>query len=407
MSNNERQKRNQIKQIIKDLVNEKALKNQGAKDNYLNRLRNVYIKNGEVIFHHFYSDIFPILTDLKKDNRQIEIISQNLEILYKESCVSDNIIQQPLKKLLDHTNLEIARINYITSIDARMDMTGQELRQKYDDLNETASNIKPKVEKLVEQTEHSYSEFVSILGIFSAVVLVYFGGTSILGNVLSTISKTFLLKSIAISIVVGWIVFNIIFMFLYFLSKLLGRSIATITEDIYCSNVIERLKIKYPIIYYFNICFLILIVVDVISWIVYVFNYKYDFVGIIESLAIGKSFEFYILLIVIILLIFIDSIFIIYYVYGKIFDKVTGKSIQLLFVDKSRIYKDDGVWYFVDSWGELRNCRDFGETIKQYLKIKRGNIHSRIINLKRRIFNRYPFIIWINIILIIVILYFI
>lgn len=400
--NTENEKQTKIKEIIKDLSKSTALQSEKDIENYLVKFREIYIDNDEVVYRHMYSDLFTTLLELKNKNIDIDGIGENLCTIYSE-CNEADELRKPLKKLVDHTNLEIARINYVSNIDARIGTTGQNLQKKFEETYEIATKLEPKVDTLFEKTNSTYSEFISILGIFSGIVLVYFGGTSILGNVLSNIENTFLLKSIAIAIIVGLIVLNTIFMFLYFLAKLIHENIARTTEDLSYESFINRLKIKYPIVFYLNFFLLFLLIFDGIVWSIYAVNEEFNLLQIIILYFQNINQKSLVIFGMLSMLFVVDFIFVMYYIYGKLFEKETGNRIQLSFIDKTKLYRERGDWYFINHWGELEDCLKPSEGIVKLLKIKKENFISKILNIKRRLFNRYPKIIWFNIIMLIII----
>lgn len=398
----ENEKQAKIKEVIKDLSKSTVFTSEQDINDYLDKFREIYINNDEVVYRHMYSDLFTTLLELKNKNIVIDGIGENLYTIYLK-CDENDALKKPLKKLVDHTNLEIARINYVSNIDERIGMTGQDLQEKFNETYEIATKLKPQVDTLFEKTNSTYSEFISILGIFSGIVLVYFGGTSILGNVLSNIENTFLLKGIAIAIIVGIIVLNIIFMFLYFLAKLIHENIARTTEDLSYESFTNRLKIKYPIVFYLNFFLLFLLIFDGIIWLIYAVNEKFNLLQIIILYFQNVNQKSLVIFGMLSMLFVVDFIFVMYYIYGKLFEKETGNRIQLSFIDKTKLYRERGDWYFINHWGELEDCLKPSEGIVKLLKIKKENYISKILNIKRRLFNRYPKIIWFNIIMLIII----
>lgn len=398
----ENEKQAKIKEVIKDLSKSTVFTSEQDINDYLDKFREIYINNDEVVYRHMYSDLFTTLLELKNKNIVIDGIGENLYTIYLK-CDENDALKKPLKKLVDHTNLEIARINYVSNIDERIGMTGQDLQEKFNETYEIATKLKPQVDTLFEKTNSTYSEFISILGIFSGIVLVYFGGTSILGNVLSNIENTFLLKSIAIAIIVGIIVLNVIFMFLYFLAKLIHENIARTTEDLSYESFTNRLKIKYPIVFYLNFFLLFLLIFDEIIWLIYAVNEKFNLLQIIILYFQNINQKSLVIFGMLSILFVVDFIFVMYYIYGKLFEKETGNRIQLSFIDKTKLYRERGDWYFINHWGELEDCLKPSEGIVKLLRIKKENFISKILNTKRRLFNRYPKIIWFNIIMLIII----
>ncbi len=105
-----------------------------------------------------------------------------------------------------------------------------------------------------------YSQFVSILGIFTAIVIVFFGGASIFSDVLTNIHEAEWYQ-IGFSVaLVGLVLFDIIFMFLYILSKFLEVPIhtkGTAKSRFFLFRWIE----KYPYVFLFHLfCIVVMIV---------------------------------------------------------------------------------------------------------------------------------------------------
>lgn len=346
------EKREQLKKIIEELANDSILSNKKNKNNYYYKLKKIYTgKNGELL-RHYYSDIFQILTKIKNNNKNIISVGTNLKLIYDLSLSKqDKEFSNIIRKLYDHTNLEIARIEYVTSIDTKLDLTGEGLQDKYNRIEKQAQKIVDKqnsVENTVKRVEGIYSEFVSILGIFSAIVLVYFGGTSILGNAISSLKETFILKSILICLIAGLIVFDIIFMFFYFLSKILDKSIAATYDYIAYYNIIDRFKIRYPIIYFVNLLFLSAIIGDIVCWLGYAtFTKPYLFNNIQMFMSeLSENMR----TVLLIAFISFNIIYFSYYLFCKITDKLIGSYVNIKYTHKYRIERDEDKYNLYDTF---------------------------------------------------------
>lgn len=405
--NTDKKKQAEIKKVIKSLSENNALESNADVIRYLDTFRDIYIKEDKVVYRHMYSDLFTTLIDLKRKDNDIDAIGDKLYFIYNE-CDFNDPLKQPLKKLVDHTNLEIARINYVSNIDYRLDMRGNDLQEKYEKTYELAKEMEPKVETIFNKTNTIYSEFISILGIFSAIVLVYFGGTSILGNILSTMKDTFILKSILMSIVVGILVFNTIFMFFYFLSKLTKQSISRTNDETYHTrSFLERLKIRYPVVFYLNFFLAISLMADLIAWVIYLINKKIDLYQLMILSYQNISNEYLLVFWLLMFLSLINFIFLVYYIYGKLFDKQMGHMIKLSYIEPIKMRKENKEWLITGRFGEVIKCEKWYKAYcKKYLmKIK--NAASISLNIKRRLFNRYPIFAFLNVAIILMILFYI
>lgn len=118
---NEQEKRDALTQILIELSkSQDILKEPQDRSTYFKRLEWVYYKKGQN-FRHYYSDIFSTLTLIDGDSSigSLDVLAQNIQTI-KDEYVAINKdengtvldISKEILKLYDHTNLDIARINY-------------------------------------------------------------------------------------------------------------------------------------------------------------------------------------------------------------------------------------------------------------------------------------------------------
>lgn len=119
----EDKKREEFRHILFDLAKDQTLLEDGLKRSkmYL-RLEELYHNsNADERFRHFYSDIFAVLTQIKQDSLlgDINVLGKNLDYLRKnyQSKNKDKNnepidVSKNIKKLCDHVNLDISRIQY-------------------------------------------------------------------------------------------------------------------------------------------------------------------------------------------------------------------------------------------------------------------------------------------------------
>ncbi len=131
---------------------------------------------------------------------------------------------------------------------------------KISEIEKNVEKISEKANKAKKKVKDVYSQFVSILGIFSAIVIVFFGGTSVFTSMLTNIHEAEWYEIGMGASAVGLILFDIIFMFLYILSKYLEVPIGT-KENSDKKNMIFKWIDKYPYVFLFNFfCILVFVV---------------------------------------------------------------------------------------------------------------------------------------------------
>ena len=223
MTNDERRARNdKLNRLINELAESQEIFSDKKKYNYFyTKLRGIYLVGDSASFMHSHNELFSMLAELDSKGK-LEILGQNMEVLYKHCLFKkDEEMKEAVYQLYDHVNLDIARINYIKVVDRRLETTGEDLKGKIEDakvaaqkVQEITDSLTGTVEAMSNKVNNAYSEFVSILGIFSAIVLVFFGGTSIFGNIISNMKGTYIFKCIIMCLLTGIVIFDIIFMFI-------------------------------------------------------------------------------------------------------------------------------------------------------------------------------------------------
>ncbi len=235
---------------------------------------------------HKYSEVSAYLMEAD----DIEYLLENLRRIQSRlgEYPEDELISIKVFKLIDHITLELNRIKYnfknfnemnlhtmnaaltnaAKAVDSAMTELRKEQSQKIDlevkEFREETNSLKGKV-------EDSYSQFVSILGIFSAVVLVFFGGMTAFGELFANMHSIGRFKLIFTAAFVGLIIFNMVFMFLYVLAKLLNREIAASTTAEAAgkhalTRWIKRIWGRYPYLLLFNSAMFMIMLISFAAW---------------------------------------------------------------------------------------------------------------------------------------------
>lgn len=234
-------------------------------------LKSLYANN----FRHSYSQFLPMIIEIAADsNRSIDYLAENLN-LARELVEKDYVdgekefkgLYQPLTKLSDHINLEIGRYNQynlselkVKDMEERNSTLRDELRKATDDLNDAKNKL-----------ASVQTELIAVLSIFAAIVLAFSGSFGFIGNSLSGMSTAPFFKSVFFVVLCGFIVFNLIFLLMYIVGKITGRNIYARckTENCTCKKQcsgINRVRKRLPYIFWMNVAFFILLLLDVTLW---------------------------------------------------------------------------------------------------------------------------------------------
>lgn len=260
----EQEKKDLLRQVLIELSkSQDILKKSKNKKDYFLRLEKIYYNTDSDNFRHFYSDIFACVSLIDADDSlgNLDILAQNMQVI-KDGYIPKNIdgngnqidIHKEIIKLYDHTNLDISRINYTKRMTGETKSDLMKARSIITDLQkkqvEAQSLISSLQERLieaerirVETTEHLNSEavklkeevhdgqkkmqneYITILGIFAAIVLAFTSGMTFSSSVLENIDKASAYRILAIVLILGLIIFNLIWLLIDFLRDINGKSI--------------------------------------------------------------------------------------------------------------------------------------------------------------------------------------
>lgn len=268
-------------------ISEAELKNLQQLDDLCDTVKEYYANNER----HKYSEISAYLME----NADVDYLLENLRRIQERfnEKPEDAVTAKKVFKLIDHITLELNRTKYnaksfehiqIKSMNAALASASQKIqevtdvlrREQSEKLDEEIKSFTDETHELKNKIEDSYTQFVSILGIFSAIVLVFFGGMTAFSSIFANMQNINRFKLVFVTCVVGEIVFNLIFMFLYILAKLLGREIVASTAvnpsgKYVFTKWIKRIWVRYPYILLFNIIMFLMMMGSYVSW--YLVNY--------------------------------------------------------------------------------------------------------------------------------------
>ncbi len=246
---NEQEKRDSLTEVLIELSQSQSILKE-AKDrvSFFKRLESIYYNDDEN-FRHYYSDIFSTLTLIDGDSTlgSLDILAQNIQAI-KDGYIPKNIdengniidIRKEIVKLYDHTNLDIARINYTKTMTnetlselaknkllvANLEQKVQESEDSLKKLsNNTIDDLKQLSNQVQERQEDMQKEYITILGIFASIVLAFTGGIVFSSSVLENIDKPSVYRITLITFIIGLVFFNLIWVLIDFIRDINGKVI--------------------------------------------------------------------------------------------------------------------------------------------------------------------------------------
>lgn len=224
----EEQQRKQFKDILFELSeNQSMLQDKGKRAEMYRRLENLYYnKDSSKKFRHYYSDIFQVLDEIKqhpeKGNRSI--LGQNLDVLrqgYQAKNINDNgdliDISDSIRKLYDHVNLEIARMDYSDAGDWRISQEEklQKVRARISELND---NVAQSTEKM----DNASKEYIAILGIFASIIVTFIGGITFSTSILGAINLASVYRVSLLAVLMGLVLINVLYGLFTYVDRLVN-----------------------------------------------------------------------------------------------------------------------------------------------------------------------------------------
>lgn len=183
---------------------------------------------------HKYSEVSRFIYSL--DDSEIDVLTVNLKLLVEYAKdKSENDIIHKINKLIDHSDLAHYQRKYIEDEVRKNErlMRGihrstMTIREESKELTEELKNTKDSLEnKFVDissdidkHKSSTYTQFVTILGIFTAITFGVFGGMEILGNVMSNIANVRISKLLMFSSLIIGAILTILYMLLTGISNL-------------------------------------------------------------------------------------------------------------------------------------------------------------------------------------------
>lgn len=215
---------------------------------FLEKLDQVY---EDASFRHSYSILSQHLGSYQADERDSipVILTRIVELAKMREQTEVNVhIRKSIQKLLDHVELECLRLN---RMDVIRDLADTSKRQQ-SDASEMCRKAAKDAEALGEKVKGFHEQSITILGIFSAVVIGFMAEISLFNKGFEILTPSNVYAVLFYCVAVGMIVFDTLFMLVFFIAKIAGCSLAVEKKVKVTSCWISRTFSHYPYIYLFN-----------------------------------------------------------------------------------------------------------------------------------------------------------
>ena len=238
-------KRENLKSLLFDLAkSQEILKNDSEKAEIYKRLENIYYSYDSDNFRHYYSDIFSTVSVIYGDSGygSLDILAENIQGIVdgyepKNADEYGNLIDihKELFKLYDHTNLEIARINYTNTINGQTKSELAKTKLMVDDLKSEMKSGQEKITAISEENidaiknlsnelntnqKEMQKDYVAILGIFASIILAFTGAFAFSDSLLENMGNSSIYRLMIVASIIGIVFFNLIWVLIDFIKEI-------------------------------------------------------------------------------------------------------------------------------------------------------------------------------------------
>lgn len=201
-----------------------------ANDNIDNMVNNI-VNNIDIILDYSYSTRFSSDMIEKFELEEAEIEKSRRIIL----------------KINDHIHLAVQQLHNLRISD-------EEYAKRFEE------QMQPVTNKLVQDMN---AQLISLVGIFTAIAFIIFGGISEFNNIFSSLNDTSLLKLLMVGSVWGICLINLVYVFLFCIGKMTGLNFRSVQKSAE-ATVFQ----KYPIVWWSNLIVISILIVS--TWLYFI-----------------------------------------------------------------------------------------------------------------------------------------
>lgn len=218
-------------------------------DRYFKLLHEIYMSDTknewEHSFRHLYSAITTLVLKLydSPSSDVTDTLTNNLYEVYKycENNSDQDKFKKAIFKLYDHVALETVRCRHYRETTEKAESVTKTLKEATDsykqilDSSAVASDLKNITERIHISTQelstakkdvnNLQNQVISVLGIFSAIIIAFFGGFSYFTSIFSNLHNLHICKALFFAALLGFILFNLIVLLLVVIAHLTGKPI--------------------------------------------------------------------------------------------------------------------------------------------------------------------------------------
>ncbi len=187
----------------------------------------------------------------------MDTLGENLRIIHKKYVPENKDefgntidISDAIKKLYDHINLEIARIQFSDGVYRKQ--TGEDeltdIKAQIKEAKSNMDNTEKRFNDLNKKLNDTQKEYISILGIFASIVTAFMAGLVFSSSILENMHKSSVYRIVLIALIIGLVLSNLLFGLFYYIDRIVKPKEKSSIKPIAITNIVLIFLIVLTII---------------------------------------------------------------------------------------------------------------------------------------------------------------
>lgn len=214
---------NLLMKVTRSLATLSEIKTQAE----LQSIRDQLVNHFSAGYKLNYSDSYHIAKSLTKKEEDNEYAFENLKNILAKKYDLNNTNELNAFKLLDYVLLECTRDMELNKTFLGSEAELRRLKTEFETLSKKSAKLDAGLEVAKKTVDSQQTSAITVIGLFSAIIMSFFGGISFSGQALEALSKSSPIRLVFVLSLLGFVLFNLLFLILYIIGKLTERKICS------------------------------------------------------------------------------------------------------------------------------------------------------------------------------------
>ena len=182
---------------------------------------------GECPYRHLYSNVCAVMYEHLNTNPDklddgvpypARNLASNMELIYRSIEVTDRpeSVKRSVYKLYDHIELENTRMKYMAQQNKAQIEGVEKLHKEVEDVGAKAEAMWENMANMQDDLQRNY---VTILGIFAAIVIAFAAGSTFSSSVIQSMASVSIYRLTFVMMVLGLFLFDLVMALFFFICR--------------------------------------------------------------------------------------------------------------------------------------------------------------------------------------------